>query len=402
MPYETKPRVVILGAGFAGLRILYRLAGKADIVLVDPRATSLAKPVLPEVAFAGKPIAHASFPIAPIAKRLGVTFIHAAVVAIDPSSQIVATSTGEKVAFDFLIITLGATKDYRAIPGLEEYGYSVCDDEHAPLLWAAVENFRGGPVVTGAALTTWGTRVKVPELKAPCEGPIGEVMFMVDYALAGRKVGHSISVFSPGSIFFEDVGPTVHAAVEPLIASHGIKVVTDKVLTAVEPGGVQFGDGTSMESALSIVIPPYRGPKLLLESGLGDEAGFLPVDETMRSLDHPRIYGAGDVTALSMPKLGHIAVHQADIVVSSLLAEITGKGKILKYQPEVFCIMNRGGDQATLILSDFLFGGSRDIAKSGRLAHLMKWSFDSWSFHTHGHLPPDALNEGLEFVLEHL
>jgi len=61
--------------------------------------------------------------------------------------------------------------------------------------------------------------------------------------------------------------------------------------------------------------------------------------------------------------------------------------------------MNRGGAEATLILSDTLFGGARDIARSGPGAHLLKWSFDAWSFYTRGHLPPAMMQEGLEMVL---
>ncbi|MGC9156271.1 MAG: NAD(P)/FAD-dependent oxidoreductase, partial [Ferrimicrobium sp.] len=140
-------------------------------------------------------------------------------------------------------------------------------------------------------------------------------------------------------------------------------------------------------------------PKVVTDSGLGDEAGFLPVTEQMRALDFANIFAAGDATSLSMPKLGHIAVHQADIVVAGLKQAIGDREEIPAYKPEVFCIMNRGGTEATLILSDVLFGGIRDIAKSGPMAHFLKWSFDSWGFHTHGHLPPDLLQEALEMVL---
>jgi len=296
-------------------------------------------------------------------------------------------------------VATGAVKDYQAVAGLEEQGYSVCDDAHAPALWQALEAFTGGPIVTGAAPSTWGTRVKAPSLLAACEGPIGEVAFMAHHDLSQRGVDHSISVFSPGEVFFEDVGDTVRGAIGSLLREAGVTVTTAKTIAEVAADHVSFSDGTEMESALSIVIPPYVGPAVLRDSGLGDEAGFLPVDQTMTSLDDPRIVGAGDATALSMPKLGHIAIHQADLAAATLGAQITGKGKTPAYHPEVFCIMNRGGAEATLILSDTLYGGVRDIARSGPGAHLLKWSFDAWSFHTRGHLPPAMMQEGLEMLL---
>ncbi len=78
----------------------------------------------------------------------------------------------------------------------------------------------------------------------------------------------------------------------------------------------------------------------------------------MRHVDYANIFAAGDVNALAMPKLGHIAVHQADIASAAIRREVTGTGEIPPYKPEIFCIMNRGGDEATLILSDYLTAAS--------------------------------------------
>ncbi|SHE82479.1 sulfide:quinone oxidoreductase [Ferrithrix thermotolerans DSM 19514] len=397
---NKKPRLVILGGGFAGLRLLYRLHRKFDITLVDPRSESLAKPMLPEVAFSGKPISHTRFPLAPIARRSGSHFVHASAVAVDPSSKSVRLSSGDSMNYDFLVIATGAVKDYGAIEGLEEFGYSVCDDLHAPRLFETISSFRGGPIVTGAALSTWGSKVAAPQLKAPCEGPIGEVIFMIHHEMASRNTPHTITAFTPGEVFFEDVGDSVHQALNPMLQTVGVEVLTQKVVTQVHKDAVKFADGTEIEAALAIVIPPYVGPKVVSDSGLGDEMGFLPVNEQMQSLEHENIFGAGDATALSMPKLGHIAVHQADIVAAGLRRAVGEDVAVPHYRPEIFCIMNQGGTDATLILSDVLFGGSRDIAKRGSIAHLMKWSFDSWSYHTRGHLPPDLLQEALEFALK--
>ncbi|WP_298336531.1 hypothetical protein [Ferrimicrobium sp.] len=84
----------------------------------------------------------------------------------------------------------------------------------------------------------------------------------------------------------------------------------------------------------------------------------------MQISDYPNVVVAGDVSALSMPKLGYIAVYQADIAVAGLESMRGDSVAIPPYRPEVFCIMNRGGSDATVILSDTIHGGGRDIAKS--------------------------------------
>lgn len=402
---STRATVVILGGGFAGLRALHRLThlkDVADVILVDPRSTSLAKPVLPEVALAGKSVEHARFTLEPLVTSRGARFVHRGVDRVETTKQLVVLDDTSTLHYDFLLVALGALKDYDAIPGFREYGFSVCDDIEAPRLAARLESFTGGPVVIGSAKSVWGSRVEVPELAAPCEGPVAEILFMIDRDLSRRnlRARSPIQVFSPGQIFFEDVGPKVHDAVGPMIEERGIKVTTATVLDHLEADRVVFTDGSSWESALSIVLPPYAGNPVVKRSpGLGDERGFIPTDKTMRHLDAARVYAAGDGTSLSMPKLGHIAVMQADVAAGAILQDLTGRGEVPQYHPEVFCIASRGGLEATLILSDTLFGGTTDLTLDGPIAHLMKWGFDSYYFHTPGRLPPDLMANGLEGLL---
>jgi sulfide:quinone oxidoreductase len=224
---------------------------------------------------------------------------------------------------------------------------------------------------------------------------------MLDYELRRRRLraSSSVTVFSPGAVFFDDVGPTVHAAVEPLLERQQIAVHTSKVVSRIAADHVEFADGSQLESALTVLLPVYAGNPLVIRSRLGDEQGFVPTDQTMRHLDHANIFAAGDGTANAMPKLGHIAVQQADIAAAMLCREILGSGDVPVFKPEVFCIMNRGGSAATLILSDALYGGTTDVAESSPLVHLMKWGFDNEYLHTRGHLPPDSLQDGLELLL---
>lgn len=400
----SRKRLVILGAGFAGLRAFYHLKGlrEIDLVVIDPRDTSLVRPVLPEVAFAGKQVAHARIPLRPLFEHHGGEFINSGVTAIDAPRAELHLSDGRHVAYDYLFVAAGARKNYDAIPGFREYGYSVCDDDEAPRLYERLRHFEGGRVVTGSARSVWGTRVEAPSLAAPCEGPIAEIMFMLDHELRRRDLRErsSIRVFSPAEIFFEDVGDRVHARLQPLIAASDISVETSRVLRAIHADHVEFEDGATWESDLTVVIPPYTAHSFVTDSaGLGDEQGFIPTDRTMRHLDFENIYAAGDGAALAMPKLGHIAVHQADIASAALHKAITGRGDVPDYSPEIFCIANRGGTEATAILSDNLFGGSLDTTFDGPIAHLLKWSFDNYYFHTHGRMPPDTLASGMEHVI---
>jgi len=338
------------------------------------------------------------FPLEPVARRAGAAFLNTSVERVDPLRNLVHLAGGSTLEYDQLLITVGARKDYDAIPGFREHGYSVCDDFEATRMARAVEAFRGGTITVGSARSEWGTRVAVPHLAAPCEGPVGEVVFMLDHELRRRGIRDQtrLRVFSPGERFFEDVGPRVHAALAPHFERRRIEITPSRVLRAIHAGEVEFAGGDRWPSDLTVIIPPYTGkPFVAASDGLGDERGFIPTDTRMRHLDFPDIFAAGDGTALSMPKLGHIAIHQADIASAALRRKLTGEGEIPPFEPEIFCIMNQGGPEATIILSNHLFGGDIDTAVSSPLARLMQWGFDSYYFHTRGHLSPDLAEEVL-------
>ncbi len=397
-------RVIILGAGFAGLHIFYKIhhliGKKIELVVVDQRKESVLKPSLPEVALVGKPLEHSLVDIKNSIENRGAIFINKEVVEIFANSNKIVFSDNEDLEYDYLFVALGAVKDYDAIKGYHEYGYSVCDDREALKLWNRLGEFKKGKVVTGAAKSFWGDRVNSPKLSAPCEGPIGEVMFMIDYYLKEVKKlqrgrDFKIDIFTPSEIFFEDVGSKSHELIGDLMNKKDMTLHNNKILKEIGEDFISFEDGSSLECNLAIVIPPYKAPKVILNSNIGDEKGFIPTNEKMIHLDYPNIFSAGDITSLAQPKLGHIAIIQGAIAVASMMVEIGEDVEIPPYEPEVFCIMNMGGHYATLISSNYLYGGDKDIALYSPMAKMMKWGFDSYLYYNKGHMPPDV---ALEFT----
>ena len=398
-----KHKIIIIGGGFAGLRAFYRLNKQKylDITIIDKRSKSVEKPSLPEVAFSGKDVNKVLIDLKEIVEHHHGDYINDEVIKINPELNHIHLKNGEKLTYDYLIIAAGAYKAFDAIKGFNEFGYSMCDEHYAVKLWDKLKSFKGGNIVIGTAKSTFGNRVDAPKLLEPCEGPVGEAMFMIDHLLRHKELREksTIKVFTPGEIFFEDIGSHVRNKVGAVMGERNISLANNKVITEITKTDVKFEDGTFMVSDFTIIIPPYKTFPLYKDSGLGDDAGFIPTDRTMKHLDFDNIYAVGDINALAQPKLGHIAVHQADIAVSAILKELNGKGEIIEYKPSVFCIMNMGGVDATLIFSDSLYNGKNDLAFHNPLAHTMKWGFDSYYFYTKGHMPPDFSTEGFEKFL---
>ena len=390
-----KKRIIIIGGGFGGITAMHalkkQLGHEVEVILIDYRTNTLNKPRLPDVAIKGESVEHARFLMKKAVAFDGYNLIQETVTKIDPKHQKIFLKEGGIESYDYLILAPGVEKHYSGIEGFAEYGFSVCDDIQAPRLYRRLQTFKGGPVFIGSMPYKSGTRVDAPKLIAPCEGPVGEVMFMLKEFLDQKGLGNSspITAFSPAKIFFEDVGEDVRNDVGAIMKKEGIGLMTEKIVSKIDDKRIYFEDGTSELCALPIILPQYKPYAFLEESGLCDDAGFIPTDKQMRHLDFSTIFAAGDATALSVPKLGHIAIIQADIAVKTIAADLGKKVEIPTFEPAILCIMERSNMHATMIYSNVLYGGKLDETLNGPIAFMMKWSFDFYYNFTRGHMPPD-------------
>ena len=390
-----KKRIIIIGGGFGGITTMHalrkQLGHEVDVVLIDFRMATLNKPRLPEVAIKGENVEHVRFLMKDAVKQDGYLLIQETVKKIDPVAKKVYLKEGGVENYDYLVLSPGVEKHYSGIEGFTEFGYSICDDVQAPRLWRKLQSFKGGPVFIGSMPYKSGTRINAPKLLAPCEGPVGEVMFMLNDFLRKKGLQDSspITAFTPAKIFFEDVGEKVRNDVGRIMKEEGIGLITEKTVKKIDENYIYFTDNTKEECALAIVLPEYKPYNFITKSGLGDDAGFIPTDEQMRHLDFPDIFAVGDATSLSVPKLGHIAVIQADIAAKTIAKELGKKIEIPKFEPAVLCVMERSKYQATMIYSNVLYNGNLDETIDGYIAFGMKWSFDFYYNFTRGHMPPD-------------
>src|SRR5215510_11668615 len=103
---DDVPRVVVLGAGFAGLRAVRRL-GRAGVptLWIDARNYHCFVPLLYQVAIAGLEPQEIAYPARTILRRLpSVDFRLARVVAADPAARTLRTATGDVIPYSHLLV----------------------------------------------------------------------------------------------------------------------------------------------------------------------------------------------------------------------------------------------------------------------------------------------------------
>jgi NADH dehydrogenase len=110
----SRPKIVIVGAGFGGLFAAKALRGAAaDVIVVDRHNYHLFQPLLYQVATAGLPASDIAWPIRSMLRRQrNTTVLMDSVTGIDLEGRRVELRDREPVAFDYLIVATGATHSY--------------------------------------------------------------------------------------------------------------------------------------------------------------------------------------------------------------------------------------------------------------------------------------------------
>ena len=113
LKYEHQKRVVIVGAGFAGLTLAKKLSGRYfQVVLIDKNNYHQFQPLLYQVATSGLEPSSISFPLRKIfQKKKNVVIRLTSVTAVSPEIKKVQTEIGD-IEYDYLVMAQGATTNF--------------------------------------------------------------------------------------------------------------------------------------------------------------------------------------------------------------------------------------------------------------------------------------------------
>ncbi|MCB5951956.1 NAD(P)/FAD-dependent oxidoreductase [Enterococcus sp. BWT-B8] len=135
-------KIVILGAGYAGLRALHELQKEAadiEITLVDRNEYHYEATDLHEVAAGTQKSERIIYPIRDVVKNSCTTFIQGTVSAIDTEQQLVKLADGKTLSYDYLVVALGFESESFGIPGVDEYSLQMVDVDTAEKIYQHIE-----------------------------------------------------------------------------------------------------------------------------------------------------------------------------------------------------------------------------------------------------------------------
>lgn len=271
----------------------------------------------------------------------------------------------------------------------------MCEADFATKLWERLRNFQGGTITIGSGPFYQGKqpRPKVPENFVPaadsaCEGPVFELSLMLTgyFKSKGMLSKVKMTVYSPGE-YLSDLSPASRKTVAEMYKGMGIELVHNFRIKEIREKEVVSEDGKTLESDLSILLPPYAGNPALKNStpDLIDDGGFVPTDLNMTSLKYDNVYAVGDANSATVPKLGYLAVQTGRIAAQHLASRLGIRTKVDTYAPTIVCVADDPYEGfAVGVKDDTWYGGTTSIAQPSNVNHLKKELFTKYFMWTKG------------------
>jgi len=263
---------------------------------------------------------------------------------IDPAERRAQTEAGSFSA-DFLLVALGAGPGPERFLHLHGPAYDLYDANELPGMRADLAQLDAGRLV----IAVLGAPYKCPP--APYEAA-----FLLDEKLRRGGVRDSIElvITTPQPMTLPAAGAEISHFVAGALKDRGIDLRTEQSVQSIDTDNrtASFADGRRLEYALLLAVPKAVPPKVVAESPLAGEGGWIHSDRETLLTRFERVYAAGDCMASPPPKAGVFAEAEARVAARNIASEIDG-GPGDRFDGTGYCFLEFPGQRASALEGHF-------------------------------------------------
>ena len=374
-----RPRVLVLGGGFAGVGAAQQLKdAEAEVVLVDRHDYHTFQPLLYQLATGLLETTAVGHSLRDLVERQDNTTVHKATVnAVDLDAREVRFDELAPMSYDYLVFGLGAEVTFFGTEGAAEHAFPMYTLPHAVRLkdhllerWEAADRDRSlvddgalNIVVVGGGPTGVETAGAVAELY--------HGVFAKDYPSLPQDQARVILV---------EAGPELFAMFKPKLREYATKALTDRsvevmtgaLVAAVSPTRVTLKSGDELKAHTLVWGAGLQGNQLVQTLGLELQRGNrIGVGPDLALPDHPEVYVLGDVAAIVdektqqvLPQLGSVALQSGEHAGETISRRIAGKKtKPFKYKDKgTMATIGRGAAVVQMLGGRTLTGKKAQVA----------------------------------------
>ncbi len=380
-----RKKIVILGAGFAGLKVTQELQKKLchkdyDIILVDKNNTHLFRADLYEVATAfNEEITEECLlilkntiatPISDLINETRVTFLHDCVEKINAKKKEIQLKNNGKLDYEFLVVALGSVTNFFNVPGLEENSLPLKTIQDGLRINCHLDQF---------FLDLWKKKEKKDIYISIGGGGATGVEVAAELANSVKKLCKKYK-YPKSKIHIQiiEAGSTLAALdkkgtelILERFKEKKIEVYLNHRIIKVSKNKIDIqnlqGEKIKLDSQLNIWTGGVKVNPIVADSiGEVSKRGAIYVNEFLQSKDYKKVYAAGDNAYFEdpdepskrLPMLASYANQQGKVIAHNILKEIYGgQRKIYKPKGELY-ILPIGGKFAIWKIGHKILSGT--------------------------------------------
>lgn len=347
MTIPNSPRVVIIGAGFAGLWAARTLShSQTDVLVLDRNNYHTFSPLLYQVAAAELEPEDIVYPVRSVLRgQQNIRFLMNEVGEIDLAAKQVKT-TDHVFPYDFLVLAIGSTSHFFGVTGAAEYAFQLKTLEQVIALrnhilfrferaLCETNPERRQQMLTFAIVGGGPTGVEFAGALAELiRGPL-----VKDYQALDPREMHVLLLEATDRLlapFPEWLGTYAAKRLQKM----GVEIRLGAMVSQITPENVQFKDGTTIPLETVIWTAGVRGESFNAELPTMRN-GQVKVLPTLQTPDYPEVYVIGDLAYIeedghSLPMLAPVATQQGEAAARNIIRQADGR------EPVPFHYHNRG------------------------------------------------------------
>ncbi|MGE0551957.1 MAG: NAD(P)/FAD-dependent oxidoreductase [Gemmatimonadales bacterium] len=299
---SARPKVVVLGGGFAGLHVAKRLANAAvDVLVIDRNNHHLFQPLLYQIATAALSPEQIASPIRSVLRHAkNVEVLLAEATAVDPAARTVKLADGAAVPYDYLVVATGARHSYfgrdqweERAPGLKSLEDAFEIRRRVLLAFERAEREKD-PVVRQRHLT----------FVVIGGGPTGVELAGALAEIRQKALDRDFRRIDPrdATVMLLEGGPRLLPSYPPALSQRakdslrglGVDVRTETMVTDIAEGFVTAADWRIPADTVIWAAGNVASPLIRSIGGPVDRQGRALVEADCSVAGHPEIFVLGD------------------------------------------------------------------------------------------------------------
>ena len=334
---DKKPRIVIVGAGFGGVK-LAKLFSKDDVevTLVDRHNFHLFQPLLYQVSTAVLSTDEIAYPIRTFFRKArNVEFFMAKAQGVDQARQVLLTNHGE-IPYDYLILSAGATTNFFGMQEVEEHSFGMKTLQEA----VHIRNHVLHMFERANKSQDEAERRKMLSFVIVGGGPTGieEAGAISELVGIQKKEFHNLN-FDEVSIKLIEATPNVLPMMPQNLREHtvdvlrkkGVDVMLNTQVVGYDGQVIKLKDGSEIPTRTLIWAAGVKAVPFIAEcGGEVDRAGRIIVNEKLQVNGSENVFAIGDCanfchgTERPLPTVAPVATQEAKVAHDNIMRLING------------------------------------------------------------------------------